>query len=56
MPFFAKCNDGGVAPAFVIARGRKRDPPFVPYFAIAEHLNDCVYALMRESRETVLFE
>ena len=53
---FAKCRDGGVAPAFVIARGWKRAPPAVPYFAIAAHLNDCVYALMRESRETVLFE
>ena len=52
----AKCSDGGVAPAFVIARGWKRAPPAVPYFAIAAHLNDCVYALMRESRETVLFE
>jgi|688.fasta_scaffold818673_1 hypothetical protein len=53
---FAKCSDSGVEPAFVIARGRKRDTPFVPYFAIAANLNDCVYALMRESRETVLFE
>ena len=52
----AKCSDGGVAPAFVITRGWKRAPPAVPYFAIAAHLNDCVYALMRESRETVLFE
>ena len=54
--FSAKCSDGGVAPAFVIARGWKRAPPAVPYFAIAANLNDCVYALMRESRETVLFE
>jgi hypothetical protein len=53
---FAKCSDGGVAPAFVITRGWKRAPPAVPYFAIAAPLNDCVYALMRESRETVLFE
>ncbi len=56
LPFFAKCSDGGVAPAFVIARGWKRAPPAVPYFAIAAHLNDCVYALMRESRETSWFE
>ena len=27
----------------------------MPYFAIAAHFNDCVYALMHESRETVLF-
>ncbi len=39
--FFAKCSDGGVEPAFVIARGRKRDPPFIPYFARAAHLKLC---------------
>jgi hypothetical protein len=32
--------DSGVEPPFVIARGRKRDTPFVPYFAIAANLND----------------
>ncbi len=52
LPFFAKCSDGGVAPAVVIARGWKRTPPAVPYFVIAANLNDCVYALMRESRKT----
>jgi hypothetical protein len=40
--FFAKCSDGGVAPAFVIARGWKRGPPFIPYLARAAHLKDYV--------------
>ena len=37
-------------------RERLEKSPAHSVFAIAANLNDCVYALMREARETVLFE